>query len=62
MQNSTEKKIKIVCQWPEETWIVLEQLQNDNHTVSWSEIYRSTKKGEAGYMDVIIWINNNLTK
>lgn len=60
MEKSLEKIIKIVCLWPEETWIVMEQLQNDNHTISWSEIYRSSQKGEKGYLNVKIWLNNNI--
>lgn len=62
MEKSFEKIIKIVCLWPEEIWIVMEQLENDNHTISWSEIYRCSQKGEKGYLNVKIWIDKNIQK
>ena len=53
------KNYKIVNYWPSEIWVVLEQVEKDDHTTDWMEVHRCTEKGEEGYKEVKKWIKEN---
>lgn len=53
------KNYRIVNYWPSEVWIVLEQVEKDDHTTDWMEVHRCTAKGEEGYNEAKQWLNDN---